>query len=132
MLIYKILRPGEWDDLKTKRRFAGSPADLADGFIHFSTAQQLDATLDKHFAGEEGLVLAAVETARLPTELLDALKFEPARDGQAFPHLYAALPLTALRWAGPLTRSAQGAVVLPEADDPMAGGGLDGDGGAGG
>lgn len=98
MLIYKIFRSPEWDALKADGETLGAPIDLADGFIHFSTAQQAAETAVKHFAGVEGLWLAAVEADPLG----DALKWEVSRGGAEFPHLYRALKLTDVAWCQPL------------------------------
>lgn len=97
MLIYKIFRATEWADLQASGQTAGAPVDLADGFIHFSTAGQARGTAAKHFSGESDLVLAAVEA-----DGLDALQWEPARDGALFPHLYRALRLSEVAWHAPL------------------------------
>jgi uncharacterized protein (DUF952 family) len=90
--------------------FVGSPDDRADGFIHFSTAEQARATAARHFAGETGLTLAAVEAERFGA----ALKWEPSRGGALFPHLYAALPVDAILWTAPLDPGQDGAHVFPE------------------
>ena len=109
MLIYKIFRAHEWDHLQAAGETAGAPIDLADGFIHFSTAEQLRETARRHFGGADDLVLAAIDTARLP----EALKWEKSRGGADFPHLYAPLPLAAVSWARPLAL-VDGAHVFPE------------------
>ncbi|TPW17438.1 MAG: hypothetical protein FD126_3650 [Elusimicrobia bacterium] len=95
-MIYKLLRAEEWARLQAARSFAGSAVDLADGFVHFSTAAQVRETAAKHFAGVRGLVLAEVD----PERLRGPLKWEPSRGGALFPHLYAELPLAAVtrRW----------------------------------
>ncbi len=98
MLIYKILRSPEWEALQADGQTLGAPIDLADGYIHFSTATQAAETAAKHFAGVEGLWLAAVEAAPLG----DALKWEVSRGGAEFPHLYRALELTDIAWCQPL------------------------------
>ncbi len=98
MLIYKIFRGPEWADLRAKGESAGAPVDLADGYVHFSTADQAAETAAKHFAGEEGLMLLAIETDRLG----EALKWEPSRGGALFPHLYRELRLSDVVWAQPL------------------------------
>jgi len=90
MLIYKIFRRSEWDEFRAKGQTAGAPVDLADGFIHFSTAEQVAATAARHFAGESDLVLVSFDPATLGA----ALKWEPARGGQLFPHLYRALRMS--------------------------------------
>lgn len=98
MIIYKILRAQEWQEASKKGRFDGAPVDLKDGYIHFSAADQLRGTAAKHFAGEDGLVLLGIETE----ELGAALKWEPSRGGALFPHLYAPLPLSAVKSVEPL------------------------------
>lgn len=87
-LIYKILPRAEWDVAVAAGVFLGSPIDLQDGFIHFSTEDQWPETLERHFAGQSDLLLVAVEAAALGPEL----KWEPSRGGAQFPHLYAPLP----------------------------------------
>jgi uncharacterized protein (DUF952 family) len=108
--IYKICERALWEKAEAERLFAGSPADLSDGFIHFSTAAQLAGTAAKHFAGLKDLVLVAVDAGALPAQL----RWEPSRGGELFPHLYAALPLAAVRWARPLADEADGRRPLPE------------------
>lgn len=98
MLIYKIFRADEWRDLQAKGETLGAPIDLADGFVHFSTATQAQTTADLHFTGVEGLVVSAIETDRLG----DALKWEVSRGGDKFPHLFAPLKLTDVVWTKPL------------------------------
>lgn len=98
MLIYKILRAQEWQDLLAKGSSKGAPIDISDGFIHFSTADQALETAAKHFAGAEGLVLAALES----TALGDGLQWEPSRGGALFPHLYGPLRLSDVLWVRPL------------------------------
>ena len=89
MRIYKILRAGEWAALRQAGETAGAPVDIADGYIHFSTAEQVAETAAKHFSGENDLTLLALEADKLgPT-----LKWEPSRGGQLFPHLYGPLRL---------------------------------------
>ena len=91
-------------------RFAAAKPIARDGFIHFSTAAQVAETAAKHFAEESDLVLVAVDADALGA----ALKWEPSRGGDLFPHLYGPLPLTAVRWARPLPRAADGRHVFPE------------------
>ncbi|SEL41262.1 Uncharacterized conserved protein, DUF952 family [Roseovarius azorensis] len=98
MVIYKILRAAEWADLRNHGENAGSAVDRADGFVHFSTLEQAPETAARHFAGEDGLMLVAVETDRLG----EALKWEPSRGGALFPHLYRDLLLSDVIWAQPL------------------------------
>jgi uncharacterized protein (DUF952 family) len=108
MLIYKVLRAPEWAELQATGESAGAPIDVADGYVHFSTAGQLAETLSKHFAGEEGLELLAFEA-----DALKALKWEPSRGGQDFPHLYAPLRLADMQWHAALTLGPDGH-ELPE------------------
>ena len=98
MEIYKILRAGEWADLRAKGETQGAPVDVADGYIHFSTAEQARETAAKHFAGEGDLMLAAFETDRMG----DTLKWEPSRGGALFPHFYGPMTLAHVVWAQPL------------------------------
>lgn len=97
MLIYKVFRKSEFEAFARDGISAGAPVDLADGYIHFSTAEQLPGTLAKHFAGEDGLVLLA-----LNAETLEPLKWEPSRGGALFPHLYRALQREDVAWTRPL------------------------------
>jgi uncharacterized protein (DUF952 family) len=97
-LIYKIVPASLWRKAKDKGRFAGAPADIADGYIHFSLRAQLAATAAKHFSGGSDLLLIAVDTKRLG----DGLRYERARGGMLFPHLYPDLSLDAVVWAKPL------------------------------
>ena len=87
MTIYKILPRELWEAAVAIGFFNGSPVDLADGFIHFSTAAQVRDTAAKHFAGVSDLLLVAVPAAAM----LDAIRWEPSRGGDLFPHLYRAL-----------------------------------------
>ena len=98
-----------WRATETTGVFTGAPVDLADGFIHFSTAEQVAETAARHFAGQQDLVLAAIDAAMLGA----ALRYEPSRGGALFPHLYGTLPLTAVRWVKPLPLGAHGH-VFPE------------------
>ena len=97
-LIYKIALASLWRKAQDKGRFDGASVDIADGCIHFSTAEQAEATAAKYFSGKDDLLLIAVDTKRLG----DALRFEPSPSGVLFPHLYADLPLDAVVWAKPL------------------------------
>ena len=109
MLIYKIFTGEEWAALDRDGSTLGAPIDLADGFIHFSTAAQAAETAAKHFAGRDGLVLAAVNSDALG----DALKWEVSRGGADFPHLYAPLSRSDVLWCKPLPLGPDGAHVFP-------------------
>lgn len=107
-LIYKLLSGAEWDEARRLGRYEGSAVDRADGYIHFSTADQLAETARRHFSGQEGLVLLSVETEGLGA----ALVWEPSRGGQLFPHLYGVLPLNAVREERPVSLDSQGVPAI--------------------
>jgi uncharacterized protein (DUF952 family) len=109
-LAYKVLSAGQWADWQMADSFAGAPVDLADGFIHLSSADQLVGTLDKHFAGQQGLVIATVDLAALG----NMVRWEVSRGGALFPHVYGQLPLSAVLASGPVQRAADGTVRLPD------------------
>ena len=106
---YKVLTAGQMAALEADGVFTGAPVDRQDGYIHLSTAAQLTDTVDKHFAGQSDLHVAAVDLAAMG----DAVKWEESRGGQLFPHLYGDLPLNAVIGYGPLQRDDDGAVRLP-------------------
>lgn len=110
-LIYKISPGKDWQQAEARGRFSGAPVDLADGFIHFSAAEQVRETAAKHFAGQDGLVLVAVDAEALG----EGLKWEPSRGGALFPHLYGELDMSAVRWVRELPLGADGAHLFPEA-----------------
>lgn len=107
---WKVLTAPQMTALLAEGSFSGAPVDLADGYIHLSTAEQLPETLARHFAGQRDLHLAAVDLAAMGA----AIRWEASRGGQLFPHIYASLPLAAVIAHGPLTRAADGTLVLPE------------------
>ncbi|GAB6968477.1 DUF952 domain-containing protein [Komagataeibacter kakiaceti JCM 25156] len=109
-IVYKILTAAEHEHFARMGSFTGSPVDVADGFIHLSDAMQVTGTLDRHFSGQTGLVLVAVDLGLLDPA---AVRWEPSRGGQLFPHLYAALPIGAVVASGPINRNADGSVQLP-------------------
>ncbi len=108
--IYKILADAAYDAAKSEGRFLGTADDLRDGFIHFSAGHQVAATLDKHYRGQEDLVLLSVD----PERLGPALKWEVSRGGDLFPHLYAPLELDAVVAEAPLTLDDDDRHILPE------------------
>lgn len=110
MRIFKICPAALWRDAEAKGLFEGAPVDLADGFIHFSTAAQVAETAAKHFAGMADLLLVAVDEAALGP----ALRYEISRGGAAFPHLYGPLPLSAVVSVRPLPLGADGRHVFPD------------------
>jgi uncharacterized protein (DUF952 family) len=109
-IIYKICPEALWREAENAGRFDGAPIDLADGYIHFSTAQQVRETAAKHFAGQTDLLLVAVDAEPLG----DALKWEVSRGGALFPHLYAELPASAALWVKDLPLGPDGAHQFPE------------------
>ncbi|WP_165215762.1 DUF952 domain-containing protein [Affinirhizobium pseudoryzae] len=108
--LYKIVPEDLWQRARETGLFDGAPIDRADGFIHFSTADQVHETAARHFAGQTGLLLVAVDGDSLG----EALRFEVSRGGALFPHLYAPLPLSAVLWEAPLPLSETGSHIFPE------------------
>lgn len=104
-VIYKIAPVELWREAEEAGVFTGAPVDLADGYIHFSTAEQTRETAAKHFAGQSDLVLAIIDADALG----DALKWEPSRGGALFPHLYRALRMDEVTSVHPLPLTADGA-----------------------
>lgn len=102
--IYKITGKQEWSNALRSGSFRGSPDDLRDGFIHFSTRDQLAGTARKHFFGRDDLLLIALD----PASLGPALKWEPSRGGALFPHLYADFATTSAVWVRELKLRADG------------------------
>jgi uncharacterized protein (DUF952 family) len=109
-VIYKICQRKEWLAAEQHGEFRGSKDDVRDGFIHLSTAAQLAGTLAKHFAGATNLLLVAVDAGALGR----SLRWETSRGGDLFPHLYAALPLKAVRWTRPIADEVNGDRSMPE------------------
>jgi uncharacterized protein (DUF952 family) len=109
-VVYKIVPETLWQKAGQSGVFDGAAIDLSDGFIHFSTADQARETAARHFSGQSGLLLVAVDAQKLG----DKLVFEPSRGGDLFPHLYAPLPISAVLWEKPLPLGADGAHVFPE------------------
>jgi uncharacterized protein (DUF952 family) len=108
-LVYKISPREAWHAAEEAGVFTGAPVDVADGFIHFSAAHQVRETAARHFAGQADLVLVAVDAAALG----DALIWEVSRGGDRFPHLFAPLPMSAVRSVVAMPIGADGAHVLP-------------------
>jgi uncharacterized protein (DUF952 family) len=106
-IAYKVLDQAQLAALQAGP-FAGAPVDIADGYIHLSAAAQLTGTVRKHFAGQEGLVVLAIDLTRLSAPV----RWEVSRGGQLFPHLYGRLSMADVLAHAPL-RWQDGAVVLP-------------------
>jgi uncharacterized protein (DUF952 family) len=108
-IIYKICPANLWQKAQAEGVFRGAPVDLRDGFIHFSTADQVAETAAKHFAGQTDLLLIGIDANRLG----GALRWEPSRGGALFPHLYGELDLTAVTMVAPIAIGADGRHILP-------------------
>ena len=108
--IYKITTAVAFAPARLSGAFEGMPIDHQDGYMHFSTAAQLPETLRLHFAGQDGLLLLAVNTADLGENLV----WEPSRGGELFPHLYGGpLSLSTIAWEEPIGVAADGSCTLP-------------------
>jgi uncharacterized protein (DUF952 family) len=108
--IFKICPAALWREAEAARVFHGAGIDRRDGYIHFSSADQVGETAARHFAGATDLVLVAVDADSLGANL----RWEPARGGTLFPHLYGSLPLAVVRWVRPLPLGDDGRHLLPE------------------
>lgn len=108
--IYKICSASAWREAERQGAFRGSADDRRDGFIHFSTASQVPGTVAKHFAGQAGLFLIAVDSEALG----DALRWEPSRGGDLFPHLYGELDIGAVLEIRDLRVRSDGSHDIPE------------------
>lgn len=106
---YKVLTSEQMEALLADGCFAGAPVDLADGYIHLSSAAQLAETVGKHFAGQSGLHIAAVDLAKLG----EAVRWEPSRGGQLFPHIYGTLTMSVVTAHRPLEFRDDGGIALP-------------------
>jgi uncharacterized protein (DUF952 family) len=109
-VVYRLLGADDWQRAQASGSFLGTEHDLRDGFIHFSTAEQLAETAARHYAGRAGLLLLGVNVELLGS----SLRWEPSRGGALFPHLYAALPLSAVTRVEPLPLSADGRHLFPD------------------
>jgi uncharacterized protein (DUF952 family) len=99
-----------WREAEKAGSFHGAPIDIQDGYLHFSTAEQVDETAARHFAGQNNLLLIAINA----NSLGEALRYEPSRGGDLFPHLYAPLNLSAVLWVKPLPLGADGRHIFPD------------------
>lgn len=108
--VYKILAEAALEAAKGEGRFLGTGDDLRDGYIHLSAGHQVAGTLAKHFPGQEDLLLLTLDTGKLGP----ALKWEPSRDGEDFPHLYGPLDLAAIVKVDSLELDDDNRHILPE------------------
>ncbi len=111
-IIYKICPESLWNEAEKAHSFTGMPIDLQDGYLHFSTAEQVRETADRHFSGQTNLLLIAIDAEKLGP----ALRYEPSRGGGLFPHLYAPLALSAVLWVKPLPLGPDGRHAFPDLD----------------
>ena len=109
-IIYKICPEPLWREAEKAGIFVGAPIDVLDGYLHFSTAQQVRETASKHFAGQNNLLLIAIDADSLGS----ALRYEPSCGGDLFPHLYALLPLSAVLWVKSLPLGTEGQHIFPD------------------
>jgi uncharacterized protein (DUF952 family) len=109
MQVFKILDASEWKSAQGAGAYRGSADDMRDGFIHLSTSDQLAGTLARHFADATDLMLVALDSDALGA----ALKWEPSRDGQDFPHLYGEIDPAKVLWASPIKVKSPGVFALP-------------------
>lgn len=110
--VYHLARASEWEVAQSSGVYRGSSQDLADGFLHFSTAEQIVESATRHRAGEPDLLLLRVRVAALG----DALRWEASRGGDRFPHLYGALGVAAVHGVDPLPLGPGGEHVFPALD----------------
>jgi len=115
-IIFKILRPSQWAELQREKKFSGSAHDKRDGFIHLSTAAQLQGTLDKHYTDGDVVILAAVRLA----DVQETVKWEVSRGGAEFPHIYGDLPLSAVKQHWPLSPGPKGRYAAHEIIEGLA------------
>ncbi len=108
-IIFHMCKRAEWQAAQAAGHYYGSSQDVADGFIHFSTAAQIVESAAKHRAGQDDLLLVEVDAACLG----GALRWEPSRGGQLFPHVYGGLAAACVRRVGPLPLGADGRHVFP-------------------
>jgi uncharacterized protein (DUF952 family) len=111
-VIYHLARDAGWRDAERSGTYTGTDEDRADGFLHFSTADQVAESAARHRRGETGLILVAVEADGLG----ETLRWEPSRGGALFPHLYGALPVASVLWSTPLPLGDDGLHRFPALD----------------
>ncbi len=109
LVVFKIVAAEEWAEAKAAGVFTGAGVDRADGFIHFSTAEQAPETAAKWFAGQDDLTLAAIDVEALGKDL----RWEPSRGGALFPHLYGRLEMSAVAWTEAIEVDEDGNCTLP-------------------
>ncbi len=108
---YKIVAAADWRAAVAEGRYEGSAVDLADGYIHMSTGEQLVETARRHYAGQTDLLLLSVDLTRFGEDLV----WEPSRGGALFPHLYAPLPVASVTATRPFSVAEDGAMIFEDA-----------------
>jgi uncharacterized protein (DUF952 family) len=108
--LYKICTAASWSEAQRSGRLPVSPDDQRDGFVHLSTVHQVRGSLRRHFAAKADLVLLEIPESRVP---IGDLRWEPARGGELFPHLYAALASEFVTRVIPIPLGAGGDHELP-------------------
>ena len=108
--IFKLLTQEQWDAFKSEKVFSGAPIDIADGYIHFSSASQVAETAEKYFADLPTVILAEVDVENLSIPVA----WEPSRGGALFPHLSATLPIGAVTRTSALEKGADGRLIFPD------------------
>lgn len=109
LFAFKILTRDQWNQWRAGDLFTGAPVDIADGYIHLSTRDQVRETAEKHFAGQDDLILAMIDLAALG----DAVQWEPSRGGALFPHVYGTIPMSAVTTKAVLRLDSTGQHVFP-------------------
>ena len=109
LFAFKILTRDQWNQWRASDLFTGAPVDIADGYIHLSARDQVRETAEKHFAGQDDLILAMIDLAALG----DAVQWEPSRGGALFPHVYGTIPMSAVTTKAVLRLDSTGQHVFP-------------------
>jgi uncharacterized protein (DUF952 family) len=110
-IAYKIVVAADWRAAVAEGLYEGSAVDLADGYIHMSTGEQLVETARRHYAGQSGLLLLSVDLTRFDEDLV----WEPSRGGALFPHLYSPLPVAAVTASRAFSVAEDGAMIFEDA-----------------
>ncbi|MFA7429053.1 MAG: DUF952 domain-containing protein [Rhodospirillaceae bacterium] len=113
--LYRLLPAADWRQAVADGAYRGAAHDAADGFIHLSTADQVEETAAKHYGGVPDLMVLTVDSARLDGEV----KWEPSRGGKLFPHLYGTVPLEAVLGAELVATDRDGAYTFPHLRDEI-------------
>jgi uncharacterized protein (DUF952 family) len=108
-IVYKILTQTEFEAFRSTGELLGVGSDVADGFVHLSSAAQVNGTVEAYFKDRSDLCVVAVDASVLG----EALRWEASRGGALFPHLYGVLPYRAVLAVSPLARGRDGGVMLP-------------------